>query len=103
LADCPCFPARRKAYRLHPPSTSPGLEFDFAQVDGGTLLRGIQAVLQELAGSATGGRGLGAGLVRLEGALRAWLPIRRPAARNAHAKIAMYPPGESWGFFSCAC
>ena len=34
-------------------------EFHFAQIDGGPLLRGIQAVLQELAGSATGGAGSG--------------------------------------------
>ena len=57
------------------------------KLTAGPLLRGIQAVLQELAGSATGGRGLGAGLVRLEGALRAWLPTRRPAASKGLAPV----------------
>ena len=50
------------------------------KLTAGPLLRGIQAVLQELAGSATGGTGLGAGFCGQDGALRAWLPTRRPAA-----------------------
>ena len=49
-----------------------GLSLTSIKLTAGPLLRGIQSVLQELAGSATGGRGLGAGLVRLEGALHAW-------------------------------
>ncbi len=58
LADCPCFPAWRKAYRLHPPSTSCVWQVRlWFKLTAGPLLRGIQAVLQELAGSATGGRG----------------------------------------------
>jgi hypothetical protein len=46
----------------------------------GPLLRGIQAVLQELAGSATGGSTLWAGFLWQDGALRAWLPTHHPAA-----------------------
>jgi len=46
----------------------------------GPLLRGIQAVLQELAGSATGERALWAGFLWQDGALCAWLPTRHPAA-----------------------
>lgn len=82
LADCPCFPARRKAYRLHPPSTSPGLEFDFAQVDGGT-----PAARYSVSAAGAGGqrdrrarRALAAGLEG--GALRAWLPTRHPGFRR---------------------
>ena len=55
LADCPCFPAWLRAYRLHPPSTSRVLARLWFKVTAGPLLRGIQAVLQELAGSATEG------------------------------------------------
>ena len=64
-----------------------GLSLTSLKLTAGPLLRGIQAVLQELAGSATGGRGLGAGLVRLEGALRAWLPTHRPAASKGLAPV----------------
>jgi len=48
------------------------------KLTAGPLLRGIQAVLQELAGSATEGPGLRLPTLA-EGALRAWLPTHHPS------------------------
>jgi len=49
-SDCPCFPAWRRAYRLHPPSTSRVRVQDFALVDGG-------APAARYSGSAAGAGG----------------------------------------------
>ena len=77
LADCPCFPARRKAYRLHPPSTSPGLEFDFAQVDGGTPAA-------RYSGSAAGAGG--------QRDWRKWARGWISSAGRCASRVATHPP-----------
>ena len=62
------------------------------KLTAGPLLRGIQAVLQELAGSATGDAETACRTLT-RGALRAWLPTRHPscigscAGRPAQLKI----------------
>ena len=94
LADCPCFPARRKAYRLHPPSTSPGLEFDFAQVDGGTPAARYSGSAAGAGGQRDWGDGargwfLWAGWWRFA---RGYPPAAQLQARGASEKICLLEP-----------